>query len=177
MNITTDLLSINEFSRPGKKLKSKKKIVLHWVANPGTTAKQNRNFFEMRKTGQHGYGSAQYIVDDTQILKCIPDDEMAYHVGSKEYTEYGLSISSYPNARTIGIEFCHPDETGKPTYQTYKHIIELCKFLCVKYKLDPMEDITTHNAITGKDCPKYYIAVDSEFFRLKADVKNRMVNS
>ena len=174
MKIKQDLLTINEYSRPGKKLKSVKKIVLHWVANPGTTAKQNRNFFEMRKDGNEGYGSAHYITDKSQIIQCIPDNEIAYHVGAKEYTKYGLSISSYPNARTIGIEFCHPDRSGKPDYCTYKHIVELCKYLCVKYGLDPMLDITTHHAITGKECPKYYVYNEYDFSKLKEEVKESL---
>lgn len=174
MHIKKDLLTINEFSRPSSKLLSVKKIVVHWVANPGTTAVQNRNFFELRKNGKHGYGSAHYILDDKEIIQCIPDSERAYHVGAKEYTDYGLSISSYPNSRTLGIEMCHPDDTGRPSYATYKHLIELLKYLCVKYSLNPIEDICTHHDITGKLCPKYYVEVPSEFYRLKCDVKNRI---
>lgn len=171
MRIRKDLLTVNRYSRPATPLKSVRKIVIHWVANPNTSAQQNRNFFNMRRDGDYGYGSAHYICDNEEIIQCIPDNEIAYHVGADKYTEYGLSISSYPNARTLGIEFCHPDKTGKPDYATYKHIIELCKHLCCKYALDPMEDITTHNAITGKDCPKYYVAKHTEFFRLRSDVK------
>lgn len=168
------MLTVNPYSRPGRKLKSVKKLVLHWVANPKTTAKQNYNFFEMRKDGKHGYGSAHYICDDSEILQCIPDDEMAYHVGAKDYTEYGLSISSYPNARTIGIEFCHPDWEGRPNLPTYKNILTLCADLCIKFDLNPLEDICLHNDITGKDCPKYYENHSSEMHRLKHDVKNRL---
>lgn len=171
MRIKQDLLTINPFSRPGKKLLSVRKIVIHWVANPGTTAKQNQHFFDKRQLSQDGYGSAHYICDDTVILQCVPDNEIAYHVGASKYTEYGKSISSYPNARTIGIEFCHPDWTGRPSYATYKHLVELCKKLCSEYDLNPMEDITTHNAITGKDCPKYYIANPDEFKKFKLEVK------
>ena len=170
MIIKKDLLTVNPYSRSGAKLKSVKKIVIHYVANPGTTAKQNRNYFEMRKDGEYQYGSTHYILDDTEIIQCIPEDEVAYHVGAAKYTDYGLSISSYPNARTIGIEFCHPDETGKPEYPAYKHLVELCKQLCCRYKLDPMEDITTHNAITGKNCPKYYVDEPEEFYKFKLDV-------
>ena len=170
MIIKQDLLTINKYSRPGSRLLSVRKLVIHYVANAGTTAKQNRNFFEMRKTGKHGYGSAHYFVDDTEIIQCIPDNEIAYHVGAAKYTDYGLSISSYPNARTIGIEFCHPDETGKPNYATYKRLVELCKKLCCRYKLDPMNDITTHNAITDKNCPKYYVDEPEEFYKFKLDV-------
>jgi N-acetylmuramoyl-L-alanine amidase CwlA len=171
MVIKQNYITTNKYSRSGKRLKSVKKIVLHWVANPETTAKQNRNYFEQRKKGKDGYGAAHYICDKSTNIQCIPDDEVAYHVGAKEYTEYGLKISSYPNARTIGIEFCHPDWSGKPDYCTYKHIVELCKYLCVKYGLNPILDITTHNAITGKDCPKYYINNTDEFHKLKKEVK------
>lgn len=177
MKIKQDLLTINQFSRPGIKLLSVKKIVIHYVGNPGTTAKQNVNWVKSLKDQDptdevdDTYASAHYFIDDNGIIQVIPEDERAYHVGAKRYTPYGLSISSYPNARTIGIEFCHNKEDGKPSYATYKHIIELCKYLCSEYGLDPMEDITTHNAITGKNCPKYYVDNDNELIKLKEEVK------
>lgn len=179
MKIRDNLLTPNKYSRPTTKLLSVRKIVIHFVNNPRTTAQQNRDFFELRKEGLYGYGSAHFIVDDNEIIKCIPENEGAYHVGSKTYTEYGLSISSYPNARTLGIEFCHPDETGKPSYATYKHLIELCKYLCAKYHLDPMKDICTHYDITGVKadgniCPKYYVTNEGQFTRLKLDVNTAL---
>lgn len=174
--INKQLLTPNSFSRPKKKLKSIMKIVIHYVANPNTTAIQNRNFFELRKDGNHGYGSAHFIVDDNEIIQCIPEDEMAYHVGADKYTPYGLDISSYPNARTIGVEFCHPDKEGKPTLTTYKKLLDLLTYLCDEYALNPVIDICRHYDITEKDCPKYYVYVKSEFWRLKSDVKNRLEN-
>ncbi len=174
MKIIEDLLTINNFSRPNKKLKSVKKIVIHWVKNPETTAKQNRNFFEKRKHGKDGYGSTHYIVDDKSIIRMIPDDEMAYHVGSDYYTEYGREISSYPNARTLGIEICHPDWTGKPTESTYNNLIDLLVELCKKYKLNPIDSICRHYDITTKECPKYYVDNVSMFWKLKSDVRSRI---
>ena len=41
-----ELLSINEYSRPGDALDNVKGIVIHYTANPGTTARQNRDYFE-----------------------------------------------------------------------------------------------------------------------------------
>ena len=38
-----DLLDINDYSRPGLTLEKVNGIVIHYTANPGTTAKQNRN--------------------------------------------------------------------------------------------------------------------------------------
>jgi N-acetylmuramoyl-L-alanine amidase CwlA len=46
MKIQEKLLTINKFSRPGVPLRAAKGIVVHWVANPKTTAEQNRNYFE-----------------------------------------------------------------------------------------------------------------------------------
>lgn len=173
--IKDDLLTVNEFSRPGKLIKSVMKLVVHYVQNPETTAKQNRDFFELRKTGDYGYGSAHYIVDDKEIIRCIPDREMAYHVGSKYYTPYGLEISSYPNARTLGIEFCHDDIMGMPTLETYNNLVELLAYLCKDYSLNPINDICTHFDVTGKMCPLYYVNNKDKMEQLKLDVKRRMV--
>ena len=168
------LLTPNKYSRPEDELLSVRKLVLHYVANPKTTAVQNRNFFELRKNGNLGYGSAHYIVDDEEIIRCIPETERAYHVGADKYTPFGLTISSYPNARTIGVEFCHPKEDGKPTEETRDMILWLLADLCKRYNLDPVLDITTHNAITGKDCPRYYVANNSAFVQLRYDVAKIM---
>ena len=48
-DIIKDYLTPNEYSRPGKELKEVNAIVVHYVGNPGTTAAQNRNYFENLK--------------------------------------------------------------------------------------------------------------------------------
>lgn len=173
------LLTPNEYSRPTTKLLSVSKIIIHYVDNPKSTALQNRNFFELRKEGNYGYGSAHCIIDENEIIQAIPFDERAYHVGSDHYTDYALSISSYPNARMVGIEMCHDDESGKPNLGTYKKTLELCAYLCQEYNLNPLEDINTHFDITGvkpngRVCHKYYVENPNKFTRLKLDVKTRM---
>ncbi|WP_262373146.1 hypothetical protein [Treponema phagedenis] len=49
MNIEKQMLTVNPFSRPGQKLQEVKGVVIHWVANPGTSAQANRNYFESLK--------------------------------------------------------------------------------------------------------------------------------
>lgn len=172
MNIDVQLIPINEYSRPGKKLKSIYGIVLHWVANPESSALANRNFFESRKDGKDSYGSAHYIIDmNGSVIQCIPNHEMAYHCGSKIYTEYALTkYGTYPNNCTIGIELCHPDWEGSFTDETFLSAINLCAALCKKYMLNPGLDITTHHNIVGwKDCPKWFMGhpEDLQLFILK----------
>ena len=68
MVITDRLLTKNKYSRPGVPLKAVKGIVIHWVANPGTSDQANRNYFESLKAQPPGllpdkyrYASAHYI--------------------------------------------------------------------------------------------------------------------
>ena len=44
-----ELLDINEYSRPGIPLEKINGIVVHYTANPGSTAEENRNYFESRQ--------------------------------------------------------------------------------------------------------------------------------
>ena len=44
--LDVELLTINEYSRPALALEQVNGIVIHYTANPGTTAIQNRSYFE-----------------------------------------------------------------------------------------------------------------------------------
>ena len=46
---TEDFLTVNEYSRPGDPLTEVKNIFVHYTANPGTSAAQNRSYFEQLK--------------------------------------------------------------------------------------------------------------------------------
>lgn len=174
MQLVNDFLTINEYSRSGKPLKEVKGIVIHWTANENANAKQNRNYFEQRKNGKNGYGSAHYIIDQTGYVLCaIPSDEVAFHCGTsqkdpvsgKVYTDearkrFGkyASETSSPNNCTIGIELCPIDKDGTFSELTIYSAIELCAMLCKKYKLKA-SDITTHKDVVGwKDCPLLWTA-------------------
>ena len=43
--ITEDFLTVNEYSRPGEALEAVNNIFVHYTANRGTSAAQNRFFF------------------------------------------------------------------------------------------------------------------------------------
>lgn len=85
----TQMLLTNH-NRPKIKLKKLKGIVIHWTANTGkgANAVANRNYFNTTKTA----ASAHYIVDDHSIVQCIPDGEVAWHVGASKYTATGEKI-------------------------------------------------------------------------------------
>ncbi|MGN1135184.1 MAG: N-acetylmuramoyl-L-alanine amidase [Oscillospiraceae bacterium] len=143
MEIIDVLLTPNKFSRPQIPLKTVKKVVLHYVGNPNSTAMANRNYFENQKSGGC-YVSSHYIVGlEGEILRCIPESEVAY-------------CSNQANTYSISIECCHPDATGKFTAETEKSAAELCAYLLDKYNL-AVDDLIRHYDVTGKQCPLWYV--------------------
>lgn len=173
VSITKDFLTINPFSRPGKKLSKVKGIVIHWYANPKSKALGNRNFFEGKKNGKGGYASAHYCIDPDNIIQAIPDNEMAYHVGSTTYTASALrNLSSYPNNCTIGIEMYHPDWTGKPDNVSYNKTVQLAAKLLKAHGLNETNLWTHHQVVGWKDCHRWYTNNPKEWVKFIADVSN-----
>ena len=67
-----ELLDYNEYSRPGTALSQVNGIVIHYTANPGTTAEQNRSYSENLKSTR---GTATVIsrhLHDLRLRACIP---------------------------------------------------------------------------------------------------------
>lgn len=182
MKTEKQLLTVNKFSRPAQKLIGVKGIVIHWVANAGSSAQSNRNYFENLKNQKEEknarYASAHFIVNlNGNIIQCLPIDEMAYHVGALKYEE-GIKdrLSGYPNNCTIGIELCHPDWFGVFTDETYYAAVELTATLLKQFNLNPQKDIYRHFDITGKICPKFFVEDKSAWNKFKADVEKFLIS-
>ncbi|MEF9960638.1 MAG: peptidoglycan recognition family protein [Niameybacter sp.] len=159
IQIQQHFLTPNPYSRPQIPLTSIKKLVIHWVANPMSSALANRNYFENLKAGTRGfYASSHYIVGlQGEVIQCIPDTERAYHAKNA-------------NSYSLGIEVCHQDWEGQFLPPTYESLVNLCATLCMTYTLDPKSDILRHYDVTGKVCPKYYVHHPAHWTKLKADV-------
>ena len=152
-----DFLTPNEYSRPQIPLEKVKGVVIHYTANPGSDAEGNRNYFEGLKDSKITKASSHFIIGlDGTIIQCLPLEEIAY-------------ASNERNVDTIAIECCHPDETGKFTKKTYNSLIKLTAWLCGRYNLKK-EDIIRHYDVTGKDCPRYYVANEDKWETLKDEV-------
>jgi N-acetylmuramoyl-L-alanine amidase len=149
----------------------------HWVAIPNSSAMDNRYYFENRNHGKTCYGSAHEIVDSNgDVVLAIPPNEMAYHVGSKTYTDEALAVlGEYPNDCTYGIECTHIDWEGNMTKETLETLANRCADLCKKYDLNPITDIWTHKQVVGwKNCPKYFVDHPDKFEAFKIKVKELM---
>ena len=156
---TEDFLTVNEYSRPGDPLTEVNNIFVHYTANPGTSAAQNRSYFEQLKDNHERSASAHFIIGyNGEIIQCVPLDEIAYAVQTR-------------NEDSISIECCYKADNGQFTQETYDSLIKLLKWLIDAYDLQP-DDILRHYDCGGKKCPIYYTEHEDAWDRLKEDVKN-----
>ena len=73
-----DFLTKNEYSRPGYRLPKVTNIFVHYTANPGSSAAQNRSYFEQQKDTHERSVSSHFIIGyEGEILQCVPLDEVA----------------------------------------------------------------------------------------------------
>ena len=73
-DVSEQLLTVNDYSRPGEKTDGIKYIVIHYLGNPKTTAQENHDYFESLKDLQNCYMSANYVVGlEGEIIQCVPD--------------------------------------------------------------------------------------------------------
>lgn len=159
--ITVNLLEPNRYSRPGTSLKKVKNIFVHYTANKGTNAEQNRSYFaNLAETGERS-ASAHFIIGyDGEIIQCIPLEEEAYAVKGR-------------NDDSISIECCYLSEDGAFTQSTYNSLVELLSWLCGEYGLTEL-DILRHYDAGGKKCPLYYVEHEDEWEHLREDVAQFM---
>ena len=152
-----ELLTPNEHSRPQTALEEVNGIVIHYTANPGTTAEQNRSYFENLKDTGETYASSHFVIGmEGEIIQCVPCNEIAY-------------ASNDRNGDTISIECCIPDDTGKFTDATYESLVELVAWLLGRYNLTT-DEVIRHYDVTGKNCPKYFVENSGAWSAFKEDL-------
>lgn len=157
MKITEMFLTPNKYSRPQIPLTDVKKIAVHYVGNPMSTAKNNRDYFENLKNTHARYVSAHFIIGLLgEVIQCIPLNEWSY-------------CTNQANGYSISIECCHPDKTGKFNRETEESLIALCAYLCGKFGLSE-KDIIRHYDVTGKACPLWYVSHPEDFEAMKKAV-------
>lgn len=158
---TEDFLTLNEYSRPGEPLERVDNIFVHYTANMGTSAAQNRSYFEQLKDTHERYASAHFIIGyDGEILQVIPLNEIGCAVQSRNYD-------------SISIECCYLAADGSFTEETYESLINLLAWLLETYNLEP-QDILRHYDCGGKKCPLYYTEHEDEWEKLKEEVGEKL---
>ena len=168
MTITQKLLTVNKYSRPGMLLNRVTALVIHYTADAGATAQNERDYFNSmpgRPEKDRRYVSSHYIVGlSGEIIQCVPETEIAY-------------CSNQANDYSISIETCHPDATGKFNTVTETALAELAADICTRHGLDPRSDMIRHYDVTGKHCPKWYVDHPADWTAFRQRVAGLMVKS
>lgn len=135
-------------------------IIIHDTGNrgKGANAKANRNYFNTTTRE----ASAQFIVDDKEIVQALPATAKAWHIGD------GKQQTNASNGNSIGIELCvNSDGDFGVTYQSG---IKLTKYLMKKYNIPP-ENVIRHYDATKKICPRIMIEDDPSLWtRFKEEI-------
>lgn len=159
-----NFLTPNEYSRPGDPLGEVTNLFVHYTANPGTSAAQNRSYFEQQKDTHEHSVSAHFIIGyEGEIIQCVPLDEIAYAVQTR-------------NQDSISIECCYLEKDGSFTQETYDSLIDLLAWLTQIYELDT-DDILRHYDCGGKKCPIYYTEHEDAWEQMKSDVAKKIAQS
>lgn len=160
-DIIVDLLDLNDYSRPGTESEKITGIVIHYTANPGSTAQNNRDYFNGLQDTHITKASSHFVIGlEGEIVQCVPTWEIAY-------------ASNERNKDTVSIECCHPDESGAFTKETYQSMVQLTAWLCEKFGLDE-NDVIRHYDVTGKICPKYFVENEDAWEEFKLNVKKAL---
>lgn len=169
--ITNDYIRVNQYSRPGMKLTVVNKIIMHYTANPGGTARNHWGYFN---TLSDRYASAHIFVDDNEALCIIPLNEVAYQANDVQKYVSGSPYRGVPallsnaNFKAIGVEMCL-DKKGNITATTFNRTVDVVAELCRTHKLT-VNDIVRHYDVTGKNCPAPWVKNSAEFTRFKQAV-------
>lgn len=163
-DIDVQLLDVNAYSRPGIETEGINGIVIHYTANPGSSAQENRDYFNDLQYTHTTEASSNFIIGlEGEIIQCVPTWEVAY-------------ASNERNFDTVSIECCHPDESGEFTDETYRSLVQLTAWLCMKFDLTE-EDVIRHYDVTGKICPKYFVDHEDEWEEFRLNVRKAMDRS
>jgi N-acetyl-anhydromuramyl-L-alanine amidase AmpD len=134
--ITRDYIKFGK-SRSGQQIKKVLFIVSHDTGNPGSTAYQNRSYFN----NQQPSASAHTFIDDKYILEIIPIYEKAWHVQYQK-TRDNEKFGDDANDAAIGVELCWGP--GINFEETYKRYVWYHAQLCETFNLNPRTHIVSH---------------------------------
>ncbi|MBP0725519.1 N-acetylmuramoyl-L-alanine amidase [Bacillus sp. RG28] len=160
-NWRNDFVQKNKYTRPGTLLNSVKKIVLHWTANPGSSAANHQKYFNGTCIHEQRAASAHIFVDDNEAVCIVPLNEVAYHANGNNEMVNGVPYRGVPeiapnaNLKSIGVEMC-VQKDGTISQATINRTVDVFVELCKMYKLTE-NDIVRHYDVTHKDCPSPFV--------------------
>lgn len=152
-------------------------LVIHYTAGTSSKAGTARGVAAMFGNPANRAASADFIVDDGEIIQYNPDplNRYCYAVGGGKYgifytKEAAKLYGTARNYNSISIEICSTKVNRKSldaadtdwslTAAAVDNAVELAKYLVEKYHI-PLDRVIMHHHVTGKLCPQPWCLNDS----------------
>lgn len=123
-------------------------VVLHSIGTPQPSAHVLREFWQ-RDASPY---VVHYMVDDQNILHCMPDNLKCWHVGSPGNSKWiGIEMGEPSQIKyTSGATFTVSDLAAARAYAeaTYRNAVWLLAKLCRDHGWDPFTAVFTHHEVT-----------------------------
>jgi N-acetylmuramoyl-L-alanine amidase CwlA len=130
MYVKEMLLSKNIMTRTGEKLEKIKNIYVYNVDKQDTSALSNLEYIENLSKQSTTFYSVHYIIGvEGEIIRCIPNFEMAWHSKNLKENKEGISI------------VCCYRKDGELEGKTLESLEKLISKLCSIYNLDILVDV------------------------------------
>lgn len=148
---------VNHIPKSNKRLGTKlnlESITIHNTGNSTSTARNERAWL----SNQNNTSATSYhiVIDEKEVIECIPLDEVAHHSGNK-----------IGNLTSIGIEICESGNQEK----TWRNAIIFIANLLYNQGWE-VDKITTHQRWNGKNCPSLILPRWNEFI---GDIEKELV--
>ena len=135
-------------ARTGIPLEKVTSVTVHNTGNASKGAGARNHFQYLHNVENSGsrYVGYHFVVDDRNIIQCLPLDEVSYHCGEKG------------NYNSISIEIC--ENSDMDYNKAEENAIELIKELL---KLFNITEVKSHRDWSGKNCPHKILPRWNEF--------------
>ena len=151
MDVIESLIPISN-ARPGIKLTQFRGVTIHNTGNYNKGAGARRHKDYMHNDGKKTKSGFHYVVDDSEIYRVIPEDEVAWHAGD------GRGAG---NMSTVSIEICvNPDSNLEKAIDNASWLSADILYRHGENKVvDGLRDkingnLFQHYSWSGKNCPK-----------------------
>lgn len=112
-----------------------KGFVIHSTDNEGATAKNHFDFWNAPNRGS----SVHYVADWIDIIRLVPENEVAWHAGPTANKMY------------LGVEMCEPKRGDAAKFQeVWNRTVELVADACIRYGWNTRDNVWSHNGISKR---------------------------
>lgn len=121
-----------KYNRSGRTLKSQG-FVIHSTATPNASAQNEHDYFN----SGNRQASVHYFSDWSTIIRCVPENEVAWHAGSTA------------NNRYLSVEMCEPSNDSTKFQEVWNRTVWLVGDACVRYGWNTEDNVWSHRGISN----------------------------